>query len=94
MNLNSKEATKLEHREINTEKWRESDTDRQYDPNLGFPVSLDTTDLGWAELRIKIQKHFGNTPFPSCATGPPNGGARERTQGVKGVCNPIGGTTI
>jgi hypothetical protein len=24
----------------------------------------------------------------------PNGGARENTQGVKGVCNPIGGTTI
>jgi hypothetical protein len=25
---------------------------------------------------------------------PPNGGARESTQGAKGVCNPIGGTTI
>jgi hypothetical protein len=24
----------------------------------------------------------------------PNGGARESTQGAKGVCNPIGGTTI
>jgi hypothetical protein len=24
----------------------------------------------------------------------PNGGAREITQGAKGVCNPIGGTTI
>jgi hypothetical protein len=24
----------------------------------------------------------------------PNGGAREGTQGTKGVCNPIGGTTI
>jgi hypothetical protein len=24
----------------------------------------------------------------------PNGGAREITQGVKGNCNPIGGTTI
>jgi hypothetical protein len=24
----------------------------------------------------------------------PNGGARESTQGTKGVCNPIGGTTI
>jgi hypothetical protein len=24
----------------------------------------------------------------------PNGGARESTQGVKGVCNPIDGTTI
>ena len=24
----------------------------------------------------------------------PNGGARENTQGTKGVCNPIGGTTI
>jgi hypothetical protein len=24
----------------------------------------------------------------------PNGEARERTQGAKGVCNPIGGTTI
>jgi hypothetical protein len=23
-----------------------------------------------------------------------NGGARERTQGAEGVCNPIGGTTI
>jgi hypothetical protein len=23
----------------------------------------------------------------------PNGGARERTQGAKGICNPIGGTT-
>jgi hypothetical protein len=23
-----------------------------------------------------------------------NGGARESTQGAKGVCNPIGGTTI
>ena len=22
----------------------------------------------------------------------PNGGARERTQGAKGICNPIGGT--
>jgi hypothetical protein len=24
----------------------------------------------------------------------PNGGARESTHGAKGVCNPIGGTTI
>jgi hypothetical protein len=24
----------------------------------------------------------------------PSGGARESTQGAKGVCNPIGGTTI
>jgi hypothetical protein len=24
----------------------------------------------------------------------PNGGARESTQGAKGVCNPIGRTTI
>jgi hypothetical protein len=24
----------------------------------------------------------------------PNGGARESTQGAKGNCNPIGGTTI
>jgi hypothetical protein len=24
----------------------------------------------------------------------PNGGARESNQGVKGICNPIGGTTI
>ena len=24
----------------------------------------------------------------------PNGGARESTQGAKGVCNPVGGTTI
>jgi hypothetical protein len=24
----------------------------------------------------------------------PNGGARESTQGVEGVCNPIDGTTI
>jgi hypothetical protein len=23
-----------------------------------------------------------------------NGGARESTQGAKGICNPIGGTTI
>jgi hypothetical protein len=23
----------------------------------------------------------------------PNGGARESTQGAKGICNPIGGTT-
>jgi hypothetical protein len=27
-------------------------------------------------------------------TGPPNGKARESTQGAEGVCNPIGGTTI
>jgi hypothetical protein len=24
----------------------------------------------------------------------PNGGARENTQGAKGICNPMGGTTI
>jgi hypothetical protein len=24
----------------------------------------------------------------------PNGGARESTQGAKGICNPIGGTTL
>jgi hypothetical protein len=24
----------------------------------------------------------------------PNGGARENTQGAKGICNPIGGTTL
>jgi hypothetical protein len=24
----------------------------------------------------------------------PNGGAKESTQGAKGICNPIGGTTI
>jgi hypothetical protein len=24
----------------------------------------------------------------------PNGGARESIQGAKGICNPIGGTTI
>jgi hypothetical protein len=23
-----------------------------------------------------------------------NGGARENTQGAKGICNPIGGTTL
>jgi hypothetical protein len=23
-----------------------------------------------------------------------NGGARESTQGAKGICNPIGGTTL
>jgi len=27
-------------------------------------------------------------------TGPPNGGARESTQGAEGICNPIGGITI
>jgi len=26
--------------------------------------------------------------------GPPNGGARESTQGAKGICNPIGGVSI
>jgi hypothetical protein len=24
----------------------------------------------------------------------PNGGARESIQGAKGICNPIGGTTL
>jgi hypothetical protein len=24
----------------------------------------------------------------------PNGGARESSQGAKGICNPIGGTTL
>jgi hypothetical protein len=24
----------------------------------------------------------------------PNGGARESTQGAKGICNPIGGSTL
>jgi hypothetical protein len=28
------------------------------------------------------------------ALSAPNGGARESTQGAKGNCNPIGGTTI
>jgi hypothetical protein len=28
------------------------------------------------------------------STGPPSGGARESTQGAKGVCNPIEGSTI
>jgi hypothetical protein len=27
-------------------------------------------------------------------TGSPNGGARESTPGAKGICSPIGGTTI
>jgi hypothetical protein len=27
-------------------------------------------------------------------TSAPNGGARESTQGAKGICNPIGGTTL
>jgi hypothetical protein len=27
-------------------------------------------------------------------TRAPNGGARESTQGAKGICNPIGGTTL
>jgi hypothetical protein len=32
--------------------------------------------------------------FRSCGHTAPNGGAREITQGAKGNCNPIGGTTI
>jgi hypothetical protein len=32
-------------------------------------------------------------PLKSTFTAP-NGGARESTQGAKGNCNPIGGTTI
>jgi hypothetical protein len=28
------------------------------------------------------------------STGDPNGGARESTQEAKGICNPIGGTTL
>jgi hypothetical protein len=34
---------------------------------------------------------MNHTPM---VTGPPNEGAREITQGAKGICNPIGGTTL
>jgi hypothetical protein len=37
----------------------------------------------WRELFKKCEDHRA-----------PNGGARESTQGAKGICNPIGGTTL
>jgi hypothetical protein len=34
------------------------------------------------------------TIFTGIKKSKANGGARESTQGAKGICNPIGGTTI
>jgi hypothetical protein len=33
-------------------------------------------------------------PSEEIDLGGSNGGARESTQGAKGICNPVGGTTL
>jgi hypothetical protein len=42
-------------------------------------------------LHLHFKCYPKSPPYPD---PPPNGGARESTQGAKEVCNPIGGTTI
>jgi hypothetical protein len=37
---------------------------------------------------------FGRAVGCSYPLSHPNGGARESSQGAKGICNPIGGTTL
>jgi hypothetical protein len=44
---------------------------------------------------IKLQSFFkAKDTVNKTKRQAPNGGARESTQGVKGICNPIGGTTL
>jgi hypothetical protein len=45
------------------------------------------TMIDWKWVRITDQKE-------QLEHRAPNGGARESTQGARGDCNPIGGTTI
>jgi hypothetical protein len=57
-----------------------------------FP--LDTSNSG-----LKFWRCLANTEVDVHSqlldgSQDPNGGARERTQGAGGMCNPIGGTTI
>jgi hypothetical protein len=56
-----------------------------------YPLSscISQLDSG-CDLRSRIVD-----PFSSLGTfSSSNGGARESTQGAKGICNPIGGTTL
>jgi hypothetical protein len=45
-------------------------------------------------LALGLHPYEQIIPIKKGMQGPPNEGARERTQGAKGVCKPIGGTTI
>jgi hypothetical protein len=58
--------------------------------NIGTDASYDFKHL------LKHLKNITHIKRDWSAIGhrAPNGGARESTQGAKGVCNPIGGTTI
>jgi hypothetical protein len=46
--------------------------------------------------RLFLNKYFERFSQSAIGwiTGPPNGGARKSIQGAKGICKPIGGTTI
>jgi hypothetical protein len=44
---------------------------------------LETVISTFHDISVSMEKHRA-----------PSGGARESTQGVEEVCNPIGGTTI
>jgi hypothetical protein len=37
---------------------------------------------------------YNSMTFKNVDHRAPNGGSRESTQGTKGICNPIGGTTL
>jgi hypothetical protein len=57
-------------------------------PTFTFPLPLVG---GGLQRRLKCLKTIIKNRFLHRA---PNEGARESTQGAKGVCNPIGRTTI
>jgi hypothetical protein len=58
--------------------------------NSVTPVLGDLTpSSSLHSYQVCTYMHAGKTPLHT-----PNEGARESTQGAKGVCNPIGGTTI
>jgi hypothetical protein len=51
------------------------------------PTKANTTKIVLRLARMLILSYWMDHRAP-------NGGARESTHGAKGVCNPIGGTTI
>jgi hypothetical protein len=49
---------------------------------------------GQSRKKLVVNEEFSTEDLALKKKIVSNGGARESTQGAKGVCNPIGGTTI
>ena len=61
---------------------------------ISEPVSQPQLNVLIRVALVMGSVHSGKTLRQLVTEKVPNEGARESTQGAKGVCNPIGGTTI